>query len=300
MTNNKLKQILTILVIAASVFSMQAQDLIVTQEGDSLNCRITQIDSSGLLRFLFKHKGEIRSTLLPLKQVRSYQYAYYPYAEVPAEQASYLSVKKDYPYLRMALNGGWSYRLGKIPDNISSPLKEYMQQLKSGYHYGIDFNYYFMEQFGAGFKYTRYNASNRLDNIYATTPDNITFYGSISDQIAIDFAGPVFAMRLLSANRRNALILNWGFGYMGYGNEGLLFEEKQHFRGACFGSAMELGYDIGLTKNLAIGFQLSMIGGSLSEIEHSSGGNTKRIKLEKGNYETLTRFDLSAGLRFVL
>ena len=85
MTNNKLKQILTILVIAASVFSMQAQDLIVTQEGDSLNCRITQIDLSGLLRFLFKHKGEIRSTLLPLKQVRSYQYAYYPYAEVPAE-----------------------------------------------------------------------------------------------------------------------------------------------------------------------------------------------------------------------
>ncbi|MDR2651313.1 MAG: hypothetical protein LBC68_03230 [Prevotellaceae bacterium] len=47
-----------------------------------------------------------------------------------------------------------------------------------------------------------------------------------------------------------------------------------------------------------MGFQLSLIAGSLNQFKLTDGNRTEIIKFEKNNYENLFRIDLSIGLRF--
>jgi hypothetical protein len=123
MKNPKIVSIILFIILTISSISVYSQDLIVTSEGDSLNCKITKIKED-IIYFTFKHQDEIRSTLVPANQVRSYQYNYYQLAIVPTRKI----VSKDiYPHLRVAANGGWSYRVAKLSDNIPSNLEQYMK-----------------------------------------------------------------------------------------------------------------------------------------------------------------------------
>jgi hypothetical protein len=89
-------------VLALFTTSLHAQDLIVTNEGDSLNCKITKIKSENVF-FTFKYKDEIRNTLLPINQVKYHQYNYFQQSEVPSD---IVKNKEIYPRFRASINGG--------------------------------------------------------------------------------------------------------------------------------------------------------------------------------------------------
>jgi hypothetical protein len=175
-----------------------SQDLVVTQEGDSLNCKITKVQSDNIY-FTFKHKEEIRSTLLPVNQVKSYLYNYFQTAVVPVNK---IVGNEIYPQWRFAINSGWSYQTAKVGDNVPSGFKQYAENLKSGYHIGGDVTYYFSEPLGFGFKYLLFKTSNQMDNIYVTKTDGTKKYGRMSDGISITFIGPTFYTRLLNSNKK--------------------------------------------------------------------------------------------------
>jgi hypothetical protein len=273
--------------------SIQAQDLIITNEGDSLNCKITKVKSDNIY-FTFKHKDEIRSTLLPIEQVKFHQYNYYQTSEVPAGK---VISNEIYPHFKAAINCGWSYRTGKLADNIPSDFKQYMRDLKSGYHYGIDLYYYFSEQFGLGFRYNNFESKNKMDNVCITSSNGSCQYGKMSDDISINFIGPLFSTRLLDFNKKNSFLLNLGIGYMGYTDKAVLISDYT-IKGNTAGLCCDIGYDIGLSKKIALGFQLSCMLGTLTKYDLSDGVHTKTVKLKKENYEDLSRIDLSIGLRF--
>jgi len=281
------------IVVILFSFSIQAQDLIITYEGDSLNCKITKIKSENIY-FTFNHKGEIRSTLLSLEQVKNYQYKYYQTSEVPTEK---ITDHQIYPHFRAALTGGWSYRVAPISSGMSPYLEKYMKDLKSGYHYGVDLSYYFSEQLGFGLKGYNYRSKNELNNVSVTMSDGSTQYGTLSDNISISFIGPFFSTRLLDGKKRNSLLLNFGIGYMGYLDKAVLISDFT-MKGSTVGLSWDIGYDIGLSKNIAIGFQLSYMIGTLTQYKLSDGINTETIRLQQGNYEGLSRIDVSIGLRF--
>jgi hypothetical protein len=292
MKNNNLKHFFVILSVAIMSMSMQAQDLIVTNEGDSLNCKISKIKTDNIY-FTFKHKEEIRSTLLPLDQVKFHQYNFYQQSEVPAAK---IIGNQIYPHFRAAINGGCSYRLAKISPSIPPDFEQYMKDLKSGYQYGMDLSYYFTEQLGFGLKYNRHKSKNEINNIYVVQPDGTTKYGMMSDDISIDFIGPFFGTRLLNASKRNSFIVNFSIGYLGYTNEAVLFTDFT-IKSSTVGLCWDIGYDIGLSENFALGIQLSYMLGTLTQYDLSYGGTTEKIKLEKDSYENLSRIDLSIGLR---
>ncbi len=293
MNNNEFKHILVIISFTIVSISIQAQDLIVTNEGDSLNCKITKIKTDNIY-FMFKYKDEIKNTLLPLGLVKFHQYNYYQIPEVPADK---VVGNEIYPHFRAAINGGWSYRVAKPADNIPSEFEQYMKDLKSGYHYGLDLSYYFSEQLGFGFKYYNYHSKTEINNVYVTLPNGSSQYGKMSDDISINFIGPFFSTRLLGDNKKNSLLLNYGIGYIGYTDKAVLISDFT-MRGSTFGFCWDIGYDIGLSKNFALGFQLSFMISTLTQYDLSDGVKTKTIKLEKDNFESLSRIDLSIGLRF--
>ena len=53
--------------------SVQAQDLIVTKEGDSLNCKITKVETD-YIYFGINKDGGVLNTLLPMSQITYYKY----------------------------------------------------------------------------------------------------------------------------------------------------------------------------------------------------------------------------------
>ncbi|MGC3976815.1 MAG: hypothetical protein QM751_00370 [Paludibacteraceae bacterium] len=270
-----------------------AQDLIITTEGDTLNCKITKI-KSGYIYFTFKHKDEIRNTLLPDNQVKSYQLKYYQAAEVPEKT---VKSKEIYPRFRGAINGGWSYRTAKVSDNTPSGLEQYMNNLKSGFHYGLDGAYYFSELLGVGIKYNNFNSKNKMDDIQLRFSDGTYVNGELSDNISINFIGSFFSMRFLNSTKQNCFLINWGMGYLGYYDKAVLIDNYS-MSGSTFGVTLDIGYDIGLSKNLALGLQLSYTSGTLTQYKLTQGGFSQTVKLKSENYENLSHINLSIGLRF--
>lgn len=282
--------IATLLALMAN--SICAQDLIVTNDGDSINCKITNVKPDNIY-FTFKHKDEIRNTLLPKKSVKNYQFEYYQTSEVPKVKSQGYG---SYQHFRIALNAGYSYLTAKVAESVPSDFKSYIKGLKSGYHFGGDLAYYFNEPLGVGIKYYIFKSSNRMDNIFVDDLDDRR-YGIMSDDLTISFIGPTFSTRLLNENKNNALLMNLSLGYMGYSNDKVIVD-KYKMTGSTLGLSLDIGYDIGLSENLALGFQVSLLTGVLSKYDWNDGTTTQTIKLEKDEYENLNRIDLSIGLRF--
>jgi hypothetical protein len=289
----KKRNIIIFSLFALSSISIYSQDLIVTNEGDSLNCKITKITENAIY-FTFKYKDEIRSTLLPTNQVKHYQQDYYQTSIVPAEK---IVSREIYPHFRAAINGGLSYRTAKLSEDIPSDFDQYFRDLNSGGNYGFSLSYFFSEYLGLGFQYDVYRSKNETDLVYVTPPGGPTRGGPMSDNITINFIGPSFSTRLLDRNKKNSFLVNLSIGYMGYKNSAVLITDYL-IKGSTLGWDWDIGYDIRIAENWAIGFQLSYKGGYITEYELSDGNDTKTVKLEMGHYESLYRIDLSLGIRF--
>jgi len=270
-----------------------SQDLIITNEGDSINCKITKIKSD-FVYFTFKYKDEIRSTLLPMSDLKYHQLDFYHSSEVPKDKVIGYG---NYQHFRIAISGGYSYRTAKVGESVPNDFKDYVKELKSGFHFGGDAIYYITEPLGFGVKYFISKSSNSMNNIYVEDTDGNRIYGKMSDDITISFIGPTFSTRFLSHDKRNAFIMNFSLGYMGYSNDKVIVDNYK-MTGRTLGMAFDIGYDIGLSEYLSLGFQISYISGTLFEYDWYDGTTTVTIDLEKGEYEGLNRIDFSVGLRF--
>jgi hypothetical protein len=201
------------------------------------------------------------------------------------------------PRLRIAAGGGWSYRTGRVSDQIPSDFRTYTKELKSGWHYQFDINYYLSERLGLGLKYSNYTAKNEISSIYIVQNDGTTTFGKMSDDIRIQFFGPMLSTRLLMPNN-NSFLFNLSLGYMTYKDEAVMVTPFT-ITGETLGIGWDIGYDLMTTPNLAVGVQLSFIIGTLIEYEVSDGITTHTVKPEKESYENLSRIDLSLGIRFI-
>ena len=266
----------------AAPFAGSAQDLLVTVDGDSINCKITKVKED-YIYFIFSHQGEVRNTLLPREQVTDFQNDFYETAVVQPDQIA--GYKSKFPHWRLAASGGWGYRLGRSPDGLNSAGQDFVNQLRSGFIIGLDAGYFFSEIFGAGLKYDLFKA-----HALSLSP-------SVEDHNSISFAGPSFIMRFFDQAKANYWFMGYSIGYMGYKDRMDVSGQQIINQGSTFGMAMDFGYDIALSKNWALGFQLSLLSGTLTRYNQTVNGVTQTIELKSGSYEGLGRVNLSAGLR---
>lgn len=270
-----------------------SQDLIVTNDNDSINCKITKVEPGNIF-FTFKQGEEYNSTLIPISSVKYHQLEYFQQSEVPKEK---LVGYQNYQHLRFGISGGFSYITAKVGESVFPDLVDYVKELKSGAHLGGDLTYYFAEQFGFGLKYYLFSSSNNMDNIYIDDNEGNRRFGKMSDKLKTSFVGPTFSMRVFNHNKSNAFLMNLSLGYMGYSVDKVIIDNYK-MTGNTIGSSLDIGYDIGLSENLSLAFQISLIAGTLLEYEWDDGTTKQTIKLEKNEYESLNRIDLSIGLRF--
>lgn len=288
-----MKNTLILILLISMANSVFSQDLIVTNGGDTINCKITKVKTDNIY-FTFKHKDEIRSTLLPMSNVKRHQFNFFQTSEVPKEK---VIRPENFQHFRIAVNSGYSYQTAKVAESVPIDFKDYIKKLKSGHHFGGDLTYYYTEPLGFGIKYYIFKSSNNLDNIYVEDSNGYRRYGKMSDDITISYIGPSYSTRLINHDKSKAFLMNLSLGYMGYSNDKVIIDNYK-MTGSTMGLSFDIGYDIGLSKNLSLGFQLSFLTGTLFEYDWNDGTKTETINLEKGEYESLNRIDFSVGLRF--
>ena len=284
--------ILTSLLIFPAPLS--AQDLIVTNNGDSLNCKITEIKNEEVY-FTYKHQNEIKSTWLRLDRIKVCQLKYFEESEVPVEK---ILAKKIYPRIRVAIHGGGAYKTARLYPNIPSDLVRYTKKLKFGFGYGLDFSYYFSEYLGIGVGYNGFFTKNEIKNREVFVPDvNGGYYaslGKLQNTIRMDFIGAFIQSRKLSVNKKHIFSCGLGIGYLEYNNKEIANLQSTTLKGGTIGVCGNIIYDIMIYKFLAAGFQLSYLFGFLPQAKINDGNNIKTLNID----ENISRIDLSVGLRF--
>ena len=202
------------------------------------------------------------------------------------------------PSLRVALQGGYGYRLGKISETGEAVVDQHNQRLKWGFTYGADATWYFDDSFGLGLKFNDMH-SKAEDAVTVTYNDGSQASGMYRDVVDLRFMGVMASSRLVFGNDRWIWMMSYGAGYLSYVDNGRVIDAMS-IKGGTLGACVETGIDFRLMNNLYLGASIDAIGGKLSSYQHTQDGKTETVKLEKDQYEGLYHLTASFGLRFYL
>ena len=274
------------LFICLSVFSVSAQDLIVTLERDSIKCRITKIKQDHIF-FTYMSGTKPVNTLLSMKRISYYETDFYEEDIDIPNVKSYLKR----PSFTFDLNGGYSYRIAKIDQSADAFTRDYYKGLKSGLNYGAGLTWYFDEMIGGGIKYSSSYFHNLVSNVTVTFNNGTVKYGEVSDDINIIFVGPSIMSRYFMGNNDNCMTMGASFGYMSYRDNGIVVDPI-NITGSTVGIGIDLGYNFSVGPATSLGLRFSYLSGFLLEVEIEEAGVTRTMKFEEGSLESLARIDL--------
>lgn len=213
---------------------------------------------------------------------------------VSAENAT----ENPHQKIRFAVQGGYGYRLAPLADDTPPALQEYSNNLKSGFSLALDAAYFLKPTWGLGLKYSRFGSEESMGNMQVTYPDGGSVQGTISDEISIHFIGPSYISEYAFRNPKHSMYGAISLGYLSYLDRAGMAQQVLEVKGATFGAALDLGYDYTVSKNITLGAQASLTGGSLNKFQVKDGIHERTVTLEEGSQENLSRLDLTAGVKF--
>jgi len=272
-----------------------AQDLLITNANDSINCKITA-EKSNFIYFNFIREGEFRKTLLAKSNVKQIVYNYFDEAIVMPQE---MKGTENFNRFRISLNGGIGYRTAESPDDLPDVFNNYINELKWGGCFSADASYFISEAIGLGLKYNYFGSGNTMQNVSMDIDgDGDTETGAMSDDINISFVGPMVSSLVYSGNKKNAFFFNLALGYLHYLDNAELVGYNFKIKGSTIGMVGDIGYQIGLSEALSLAFTCSYTIGTLSQVKKGSDGAYQTVKLEGDEKENLGRFELTVGLVF--
>ncbi len=281
------------LLIAFSYTHAFAQDLIVTNDGDSVNCRITKVEQ-GNIYFTFKTDDDQRNAMTPISNIKKYKYDFFKNSEVPEEKIVG-DTDPDYNTFSIGLGGGFSYQIGKVSEEVPSDFEDYVEELKAGFHYGGHLVYYFLENRGIGLNAYLFKTSNSLESIYVEDSQGNKRHGRMSHDLTISFIGPKYSYRVINRDKTGAFLMETSIGYMGYSCDIVMVDDYK-MTGNTVGASFKMGYDIGFSESPSLNIYVKYISGVLNEYTWDDGVSEQTKSIELG--ESLRRFDFSVGLNF--
>jgi hypothetical protein len=232
---------------------------------------------------------------LPLDKVQHFEYKDYKYQytkQTTREKGKNNDIRdyREPGKTMLSVDGGFSFEIGKISESIPDDLKDYTQQLRSGYNFSVGITSWFDEEVGVGFKYQNFLSRNELHG------DLTLKYGKLSDNVKVSLYAPSINLRV---NYRNgtSFFNNYYLGYISYKNEAVV-QKPCTIKGGTVAAGIDGGYEVELGDHFLLAFQGSLVAGVLKKVNIYDGGGVRTMHLEKGSYESLYRVDFSIGLRF--
>jgi len=285
-----MKKQLLLFLFALIYNALCSQDLIVTNSQDSINCRISVIND-GLIYFSLMKGNEEINTYLPLDRVTSSIRGFYATSEDKNVQPR----KRDNARFRIAAVGGYSRRTISLPEDDSKSMRDYWRRAYNGFNYGVELNYYFNKFIGMGINYS---ASHF--NPTGSIPEGD--FKNFAPKTHIQQVIPTINFRALDRQNRGAFVGGVGIGFANYKTK--FYQFNRHTlseEGVTVGILLSAGYDIPISKVMAIYVQGSLNGGIVTSITETDEitGSSKKYSTDDPNYGVgLGRLNLSIGLRF--
>ena len=206
---------------------------------------------------------------------------------------------------RISLNAGPAYLAGN-PENAIQSLQEkgvsagdakrYYHNLKMGFQARGSAYIHLMGNYWLGAMYHGFYSTSEI-----TTPmaidDDYMYYGKLGERYFVNFAGPSF----FSANRyglskqigvNSSLTIGPAF----YRDELEMLNDQVLIQGVALGTNLTLGLEYFFRSNISLGLESSLFSSQAKKVTVTTAHSNEEIKLEKENYENLSRLDLSLGI----
>ena len=235
--------------------SSNAQDLIITTNGDSISCKITKVKAQ-YIDFAHREENEIKSTLIPTTEVSEYfkdidNIHVINSRDIPGN---------DFNELRLAFDLEYGCRIGKLSDELSDQLKDYTKKLRAGFTLNAKGSVYLDQNWGIGLKYSFNKTKNSKNTVSLHSTTGYSGRYDISDEISIHYVGPSFHFRSISLNKKSTFICAVSAGYVGYKN---LSKIGQYYNstiiGQTAGFSFGIFYDHTVSQHVAIGIELALL-----------------------------------------
>ncbi len=135
--------------------------------------------------------------------------------------------------LRLSIDGGFSYRIGRAAEGLS---REYIRKMRPGVNFGADLLYFPAEMWGIGAKYL-----GRMYNVEI---------GSESEKVNVNYFAPMAVARLFDRKHRNAWVMGLSLGYVRFKDKfsSRYDDYERTINKGGIGSSYEIGYDIRIAK----------------------------------------------------
>ncbi len=289
-------------------FNGQAQDLIITQVGDSLNVKVLTKDED-YLHFFYKEANHFTTRQLPLNQIKKVVSGYFQGEPVilnilndskadtlpvivlseemeNADLDTLQIVAKYQPEFYIGGNGGLSKRLYGTRIGASQLELEYIQKLKSGVTLGLESYYFFKRHWGVGLRYDSYFSKAEMTNFD-------------SEDVKIEYigAGGVYRKPIFSGNQ--AIQFGFWMGYQPYSNKRRIQSEPLHLQSKSMGWGLTASIFQPVGKQMLVSLTGSCFLGAGYKMTTKSADGSAVGVLGKDNFEDFTRASLTLGIGYI-
>ncbi|HBS88766.1 MAG: hypothetical protein A2W91_04170 [Bacteroidetes bacterium GWF2_38_335] len=286
------KKIIIISIILLFAQSLFSQDLIVTNAGDSLKCKITKVTKENIY-FNIWSDNQLNQSIISKQQVKNYFLgAYSPDNTVKKTKQDYSKQSYKFSYYN-----GMSRLTNKIDETMDPLQQQYEKNLQTGNHFGLEAGYFVKEGTGVGLSLCKLKTKNEMRNQLFENSDGDTVIGSISDDVTILFVGPTIFNRIYSKNRLTMYFIDLSLGYLKYSNN-FKFLYSYSATGNTLGFSTSFGVNFLTGEHFALSISSKIILGTLKELTISNGSIQQTYSLDRSDQINLARIDLSFGVNF--
>ena len=197
--------------------------------------------------------------------------------------------------LNVGAYAGPSLLIETAPDSLAPEIQNFYNQLRSGWHYGFETDYFFNKYFGIGARYSRFNTKKEADSIVLQIFSQ-KYYIDISSNMSIHSLSSMVYGRYLFLNNKLSATGGIGPAWLFFRNIGKAVGEESMIKGSLPGLSTSLGISYQIIPNLSLGFQGNYIRAFLKEFTQDNGNSEEVIELEEKDYQNISRIDFSFGL----
>jgi hypothetical protein len=197
------------------------------------------------------------------------------------------------------VTAGPSLLIEKAPDSLQAEFRDYLDKLRTGWHYGLQAEYFFNPYLGVGVKYIRFTTSQDADSI-VTEIFSTKYYISISNNMHIHTLMPMVYGKLPMLSNKVSLVGGIGPAWLIYRNIYKSIDDSANFKGSSPGLSVSLRFTYQVIPNLQIGLQGNYLRALLKGYTKDDGTTQEKETFDKEEYQNLSRLDFSFGVFYTL
>jgi len=284
-----------VVALVMSIRGTVAQDLIVTNDGDSLNVNITRV-GSGFYEWKEKRGGQVYVLRMESRDVFAVYRGYY-IGDRPVQGMPMSAVSKGLPRVRLGLSVGYSLLLSRVNPSVPASLRPHVEKLRHGYNVRAELAYFPWNHFGFGLDYGFYGTTARTAHASFYNHLSSAWYsGLIYDNVKSHFIGAGLQSRHRAGG---GTFLHYAItmGYVSYLNDAYAGRDLR-ISGSTFGMNYRLGLEFDVGSNVSLGLSFIYAFAVLSELEINDGLYSRNVQLQGDNKESLGRLEFGVALRW--